>query len=156
LIVYVPDNCLDKPLRIAGFSRDPNVDSDNGLPYYDKNRKKMLDLICSKEMTYYEAKIGSNSFNLLSPTKLLESYEDRFEDLNKSDVVIENKIKFLQQILSCINPTSIKTYKKPTKKENYDTDAAPPLFWDDDDNVDNVDNNNEEMPMRQPSFGDDE
>jgi hypothetical protein len=150
-IIYVPDNCLDKPLIIAGFSRDPSVNTNDGLPYYNKNRNKMLDLICNEEMSYCEVNIHGHIFKLLSPDKLFDAYSDRYEDLNKSDDIIKDKINLLHKILSCINPINIKKYKKPTKttKVNYESSVARSLFGDNDDNDDN------EILMRQPSFGND-
>lgn len=154
-IIYVPVNCLDKPLKIAGLSRDPSVTTDDGLPYYDlpynhPNKKKILDLICSSEMKYYEANMGGNILKLLSPQKLLETYEDRFEDLNGSDIIISQKIEMLKKIVSCINQANIKHYKKPSKTiaQIPNPDIGRNLF---DDFVDDDYNY-----VRQPNFDQDE
>lgn len=135
-IVFVPDFCrYDKPLNIAGFLRDPDVSVDVGLPYYDHHGKKMLDLMCEEEISYYEAKINDVIFRLLSPDKLLNEYINRLEDSDKPDSTIENKIELLKQVVLCIDKTAIKKYRKPDGRlsETLGEDIPQPNFFDDDD-----------------------
>jgi hypothetical protein len=135
-IVYVPDFCFGvKPLNIAGFMRNPDILSDNGLPYYDHHGKKMLDLMCEEEISYYEAKINDDIFRLLSPEKLLNEYINRLEDLDEPDSTIENKIELLRQVVLYIDKTAIKIYRKPSEKlsETFGEDIPQPNFFDDDD-----------------------
>jgi hypothetical protein len=134
-IVYVPDSCVsEKPMEIANFSRDPRVSVNDGLPYYDNRGAKMLDLMCEEEMLYYEANINGNTFKLFAPEKLLSAYEDRLEELNNSNQIIENKIRMLENIILCINITDIQKYRKPSRtiSQNLGPAIPQPNFFDDD------------------------
>jgi hypothetical protein len=163
-IVFVPDDCSEKPHFIANFSRKSGVNTNNGLPYYDNNGIKMLDLICSEEILYYEVNINDSILKLLSPRRLLYEYDNIFEDSNRSNLIIQDKIKLLNEIVLCIDPISIKKYKKPNRTitQNLNSTIQRPLFDDDDENNNNNNNNNNknnnndtEIPIRQPLFDDD-
>jgi hypothetical protein len=138
-IVYVPDSCQEtKPLNIAELERDPSVSVNDGLPYYDHNGKKIIDLICEEEMSYYEANIDGETFKLLSPERLLDSYRDRLWVFNNSNLIIENKIKILELLLKCIYKADIQKYKKPSRRllHNSGPIILQPNFFDDDDDYD--------------------
>jgi hypothetical protein len=135
-IVYVPDSCRDeKPLDIAGFVRNPAILVDDGLPYYDIHGTKMLDLICEEEISYYETNINGDVFKLLSPEKLLDAYRDRLWDFNNSNLIIENKIRILEQIVLRIDKTNIQKYRKPSREslQILGPVIPQPNFFDDDD-----------------------
>lgn len=131
-IIYVPDNCLTKPMRIAGFNRDPINDTDHGLPYYDSMREKMIDLICSKSMSYCDVSFDGINIKLIEPKKLLDSYEDRLEDIlssqNDEKAIIKNKIALIHQIVLLTHNLTVQTYNKSRPEseleDNNNTDNA--------------------------------
>jgi hypothetical protein len=137
-VIYVPDSCSNmKPMEIGHLKQQKYTDTNSGIPFYDINGIKQMDLICSNKINYYELIIKEVKFNLISPKILLGEYKN----INVNNETVYEKINIIQKVIYFVNEDDIKTYSNKQKRLNENiSPIKQPSFGD--------------SPIKQPSFGD--